>query len=73
MAPVTMVTEREKLYLEDALAAECLKEKKYGLYANTAEDKDLQKLFERMAKESTSHREKIEQLMHHTGLSIQPH
>ncbi|HHV08232.1 MAG TPA: hypothetical protein GXX69_08475 [Firmicutes bacterium] len=73
MAPVTMVTEREKLYLQDALAAEHLKEKKYALYASTAEDKELQSLFQRLAKESNKHRSRIEELMRHTGLSIEPH
>ena len=73
MAPVTMVTEREKLYLEDALAAESLKEKKYAFYADTAKDEDLQELFGRLAKESSRHRGKIEELMRQTGLSIEAH
>ncbi|HHT70365.1 MAG: ferritin family protein [bacterium] len=73
MAPVTMVTEREKLYLQDALAAENLKEKKYALYAATAKDEELQDLFGHLAKESNSHRGKIEELMRQTGLGIQAH
>ena len=73
MTPITMVTEREKLHLQDALIAESLKTKKYDLYASSSEDGDLRDLFARMSKESGEHKQKIEELMRHTGLSIQAH
>lgn len=73
MAPVTMVTEREKLHLIDQLTAEKLKQKKYALYAAEAEDEELQELFGRLAKSCAKHEERLERLLRESGLSIEPH
>lgn len=73
MAPVTMVTEREKLHLIDQLTAEELQQKKYALYAAEAEDEDLQALFGRLARSSEKHGEKLQELLRETGLAIEPH